>query len=143
MQHILAALLSSGLLLCAPLPSWCEDSDTQAAATDGQAQIEHWLEEVKAQRKAWESQRNAAKQASNERLRMIDPWGAARLQTLEQASDLRREALLNRSDNLRKHAEAQFEARRHAYESWLQQQERRHSAYQPYGWDNRWYYRGY
>lgn len=140
-------ILTNLLLYCAALGlathAWSET--TPPAAADGEAaaaQTEQWLEQVRAQREAWEARRKAAKQAADERLRRIDPWGAARLQSMEQAAELRREALLNRSEDLRKRAEAEREARRKAYDAWLKQKEIQ-QGYPPYGWDNRWYYRGY
>jgi hypothetical protein len=97
------------------------------------SQRDLWLEEVRAQRQAWEAKHQAAKEASNARLRRLDPWAAARLEAMERDVTARREALRDRNEKM--HREQQ-QAQEQAMETWRQQ-------ITPYGWDNRWYYRGY
>jgi len=93
---------------------------------------QRWLEEVRAQRKAWEARRKAAKSASDTRLRMLDPWGAAKVEAWRKDTETRREALQERADKRRE----ELHARDQALEKW-------HRQITPHGWDNRWYYRGY
>ncbi len=115
-------------------------TDKQAQNTPNDSE-QQWLEEVRAQRKAWEQWRAQAKQASDERLRQIDPWGAMRLRSLKEAANQRREAMAKRSEELRRKAEMEHQARREAYQNWFQPPNS--EDFMPYGWDNRWYYRGY
>ena len=78
----------------------------EAAAAPGQSAQERaqttgyvdpmrqWLDEVKAQRQAWEARRQAAKEAVNARRRLNDPWGAAQQEARESEIERRREAIL-------------------------------------------------
>jgi hypothetical protein len=119
--------------------------------------LDHWLEEVRAQRRAWEERRRAQKEAMDARRRWIDPWGAAQQEAREQEVNRRREEFRDRIERSR--------------EAFLQQPpwgspsaqgpdgsqpaprdpeaptEGGLPAIEPYpplpGWDNRWYYRGY
>jgi hypothetical protein len=130
--------------------------------------LREWLDEVRAQRRAWEERRQAAREAMDARRRWIDPWGAAKKEAREKETQRRREAL-------REHIEREREAFRGNSRPWgmrpdpLQEappsesgEPSRDTAPQqgdpdadvgisapdsPYpplpGWDNRWYYRGY
>ncbi len=122
---LFAALIATG-------QADADESAPPALSPAPQSQQERWLNEVRAQRQAWEAQREAAREASNARLRILDPWGAARLEALEQKSRARQEALRERNAQYLEQLQAQDQA----LEAWRQQ-------VTPYGWDNRWYYRGY
>jgi hypothetical protein len=119
--------------------------------------LDHWLEEVRAQRQAWEERRRAQKEAMEARRRWIDPRGAAQQEAREQELNRRREEFRDRIERSR--------------EAFLQQPpwgtpgpqrpdgsetgardtdgtaETPPPGIEPYpplpGWDNRWYYRGY
>jgi hypothetical protein len=128
---------------------------------------QEWLDEVRAQRRAWEERRRAAREAMDARRRLIDPWGAAQQEAREKRHRLRRDAFLDKIDR-----------EREAFRSrvpWASQQPSRQETprsspppqrsaesepgespkeagalsppatpYPPLpGWDNRWYYRGY
>ena len=122
--------------------------------------LPQWLDEVKAQRQAWEERRRAAKEAVHARRRQNDPWGAAQHEAREQESQRRRDAIVE-----------QFERDRDAFHTpWPGPRDQSPpppqpqpgavapqptapdsaalnpadpSSYPPSGWDNRWYYRGY
>ena len=125
------------------------DQQTQAPGADSepatqsqpttQPQPTPWLEEVRAQREAWEAQRQAAHQAANARLRLFDPWGAAQLQALDQEAEERRRAARTRSELFRRSTEA----KRRAMEWQREERERMMWQYTPYGRDDPWFYGGY
>jgi hypothetical protein len=60
--------------------------------------MRQWLDEVRAQRQAWEARRQAAKDAVNARRRLNDPWGAAEHEAREKESQRRRDAVLERAE---------------------------------------------
>lgn len=124
--------------------------------------VDRWLEEVKAQRRAWEERRRATKEAINARRRLTDPWGAAHQEAHEKESQRRHDAMMDQMERDRETfreqgpwqgtdpmdlrppppvappgpAGAQPEpgGAHNPAES---------PAYPPSGWNNRWYYRGY
>jgi hypothetical protein len=127
------------------------------------APLGQWLDEVRAQRRAWEGRRRAAKDAMDAHRRWIDPWGAAQHEAREQETQRRREAF-------REKIERDREAFRNQvpwgslYGPWPDDsmgflpddagapdtddtttgQGAPSPAQSPMpGWDNRWYYRGY
>lgn len=51
-----------------------------------------WLDEVRAQRQAWEERRRANREAFEARRRMADPWGSAQHEAWEDEVERRREA---------------------------------------------------
>lgn len=106
-----------------------DDAPSLEQQTRQPSQRDLWLEEVRAQRQVWEAKHQAAKEASNARLRMLDPWGAARIEAMDRDVTARREALRNHNEKMQRDQQQ-------AQEAWRQQ-------ITPYGWDNRWYYRGY
>lgn len=55
--------------------------------------MRQWLDEVKAQRQAWEARRQAAKEAANARRRLTDPWGAAQQEARDKDNQRRRDAM--------------------------------------------------
>jgi hypothetical protein len=136
-----------------------EGSENQPAIQDYPAPYIQWLEEVRAQRRAWEAEREEARKA---RRRWIDPWGAEKREAMERDAEQRREAAKN-------FAEQQRESRRNPsiwrypyggytpFESpadWPRPEENdigpapsqtdnpAGTNYPP-GWNNPWFYRGY
>jgi hypothetical protein len=128
--------------------------------------MNQWLDEVRAQRQAWEERRRAAKEVINARRREIDPWGAAKQEAWEEENQRRREAFLQRIEREREVFRSQApwgtaqtpwqdkppdqdsrpEAMPQGHET-VQDPTSKRDPYSPYpmlpGWDNRWYYRGY
>ena len=72
------------------------DSTLQAPRQTGDYAdpMRQWLDDVKAQRQAWEARRQAAKEAINARRRLNDPWGAAQKEAREMENQRRRDAML-------------------------------------------------
>lgn len=120
------------------LPVSAQPAAQPTSITDAHQQ---WLDEVRAQREAWQAQREAKRKAAEERLRRIAPWGATRLEELERQAESQREAARQRSEQFRKSSEARLEAQRQAMDQMRQQPAP--LPYTPHGWDNSWYYRGY
>jgi hypothetical protein len=56
--------------------------------------MDEWLEEVKAQRRAWEERRRAAKETMNARRRLTDPWGAAQQEARDKELQRRHDAMI-------------------------------------------------
>ena len=129
--------------------------------------VQQWLDEVRAQRRAREERRRAAKEARDARRRLIDPWGAAQMEARAEQHKRRRDAFREEIDRKREALRSQApwatppsrwpEAPKEstALESStdsgtvpepLEPEEPGNSRH-PYlplpGWDNRWYYRGY
>ena len=102
-----------------------------------------WLEEVRRQREAWEARRDAAKAASKARLRLFDPWRAAQLEALDQEAELRREFARERAEQRRISAETVRGTHRRSLEQRQTEEQQMLDYFAPYGWDNRWYYRGW
>ena len=114
--------------LTAPLAIGDENAPSSDPEPAHQPKQTQWLDEVRAQREAWEAQRQAARQASNARLRMFDPWGAAQLEALDRETESRR---------------PKAEAQRRAMERRREEREKRMWQYTPYGWDDPWFSGGY
>jgi hypothetical protein len=126
--------------------------------------VRRWLDEVKAQRRAREERRRAAKEAMDARRRWIDPWGAAQQQAREQEIQRRHEALMEHIERDRKTFRNQVPWG-FLYSPWESetttppaeippsagtdssgmagQAAPNTSPYPLPGWDNRWYYRGF
>jgi hypothetical protein len=125
-----------------------------------------WLDEVRAQRRAWEERRRAAKEAIDARRRWINPWGAAQKEAREKENQRRREAFMEHIEREREafRSGAPWGSAPGPWEEAPQTDKVPHmpgppesrgpegsdevptgpSPYpQPPGWDNRWYYRGY
>jgi hypothetical protein len=167
--HKLALFLWATALALTPL--WAQDgsvpSVAQSGATGEPAPMNQWLDEVRAQRQAWEERRQAAKEALDARRRWIDPWGAAQKEARDKETQRRRDAFReqierdrelfrNRSpwaaqsgpwqeappgtENLAPDAGAPAESPIAP----PPEEDVPGSPYPPLpGWDNRWYYRGY
>ena len=117
-------------------------------APDG---VPPWLDEVRAQREAWEARREAARERHEQRRRLANPRGAAQQDAWEE--DLRR-----RRAERREHIEQE---RERFHGSWPSQMwpliqddpsdtdehtettPTHPSAFTPPGWNNLWYFRGY
>jgi len=119
--------------------------------------MSQWLDEVRAQRRAWEERRRVAKEAIDARRRWIDPWGAAQKDAMKQEVQRRRDAF-------REKIERDREAFR-SYRPWSAEPAPWHEELPPQGenqglpegasqlpeapypplpgWDNRWYFRGF
>lgn len=81
-------------------PIWPGDRAGSENASDGRPPqgmsapdpSTRWLDEVRAQRKAWEERRRASREAFEARRRLADPWGAAQHEVWEDEVERRREA---------------------------------------------------
>jgi hypothetical protein len=135
------------LLCCFCLTAPLAISDENAPSTGSEPALQprqtQWLDEVRAQREVWETQRKAARQASNARLRMFEPWGAAQLEALDREAESHRQAARNQSEQFRRSSEAKAKAQRRALEWRREEREKRLWQYTPYGWDDPWFYGGY
>lgn len=63
--------------------------------------MRQWLDDVKAQRQAWEARRQATKEAINARRRLNDPWGAAQKEAREKENQRRHDAILEQVERNR------------------------------------------
>ena len=81
------------------------DSAASPGAAGGSAapRVTPWLDEVRAQRHAWEERRKAAREAFEARHRAADPWGAAQHGAWENEADRRREARRQQMEADREH----------------------------------------
>ena len=109
--------------------------------------MNRWLDEVRAQRQAWQERRRVTKEAIDARRRWIDPWGAAQHQAREKETQRRREAFHDQIARERQAFREQgpwFVPPVPGEEPEAQANTLDFPAYPPLpGWDNRWYYRGY
>jgi hypothetical protein len=137
-----------------------EPAYRSGAMPDYSAPLPQWLDEVKAQRQAWEERRRAAKEAIHARRRQSDPWGAAQHEAREQESQRRHDAIIEQFERDRDtfHNPAPWPGPRDqgppppqpaagapqptAPDSTALNPDDP-GRYPPSGWDNRWYYRGY
>ena len=150
------------------------DDDTAAAARpsaeQGSAQpggyadpADQWLEEVRAQRRAREERRRAAKEAISARRRLTDPWGAAHQEAHEKEIQRRHDAMMEQIERDREAFREQGPWRDSdpidpgpppppvappvssgtQPEAGGSQGPAGVPTYPPSGWNNRWYYRGY
>jgi hypothetical protein len=147
MGNLIRHSLLAGVLLW-PLSGWGEGEEEAlvlAETTPVPPPSEHlrWLDEVRAQRQAWEARRQAAKESADAHRRMIDPWGAALHEALEREAQARREALANRAEQRRQAAEQERDAHQQEINRLRQERERFWKFYTPYDWDTHWFYRGY
>ena len=88
------AVLWVGLLAACPLSGHEPPQTTTGSVPMEPATVSPWLDEVRAQRRAREERRRAAKEAMDARRRWIDPWGAAQQEAREQEVQRRRGAFL-------------------------------------------------
>jgi hypothetical protein len=155
--------LTAGLAAAAP-----QDDGAGAAGPPGEpvsAQpggytdpVDQWLEEVKAQRRAREERRRAAREAIIARRRLTDPWGAAHQEAHEQESQRRHDVMMEQIERDREAFREQGPWQTPgpmdqppasptpgapAPEAGDAQPPAAAPAYPPSGWNNRWYYRGY
>lgn len=170
---ILVIALCGAALAATPTASRGEDAGTAAAGEPPQvssvpgpqaAPVDQWLDEVRAQRQAWEERRQAQKEAMEARRRWIDPWGAAQHEAREQEITRRREAF---RDHIERDRETFFNQAPWGNRApWPDDpaapdtpderstasepgeggvaDEHRSLSYPPLpGWDNRWYFRGF
>ncbi|MGE5154590.1 MAG: hypothetical protein ACM3ST_11290 [Bdellovibrio bacteriovorus] len=90
------ACLLALLLVLAAIPAWAqaEEAATEQtpAAIPAQDPAARWLDEVRAQRQAWEERRKASREAFEARRRLADPRGAAQHDAWEDEVERRREA---------------------------------------------------
>ena len=70
-------------------------------ATGGEAHPPPWLDEVRAQRRAWEERRQVAREQFDARRRATDPWGAAQKEAWNEEVERRREARRQRMEDER------------------------------------------
>jgi hypothetical protein len=132
---------------------------------DYQDPLPQWLDEVKAQRQAWEERRRAAKEAIQARRRLTDPWGAAQQEAREQEIQRRRDARMEEFERDRDtfHAPGPWHgpkdqgpppprptntappagSTRPPDPDGTDSSPAEPATHAPVGWDNRWYYRGY
>ncbi len=140
----LGGLTVSAALLAHP----CEMPEASADRQSPAASWQNWLDEVRAQRQAWEARRKAAQQ---ERRRQIDPQWAAQHKARVQKNQRRRQAL---RDEINRHRETFWNSIPWSgpYErTWQDGAPARPSSDPPSdptqnplpGWNNLWYYRGY
>lgn len=141
------------------MPSFCAaasapvdgvpESFTVAAEDSGissGARVPQWLDEVRAQRQAWETRRDATRQAMDARRRWVDPWGAAQHEAREREVEQRRQANRERIELERQLFRSQRPALGPYPEvlappiAWEPQAP---PLPEPAGWDNRWYYQGF
>lgn len=112
--HPQAPTLLIVALLIVALPGWAEpgppdpdlpfvpagegprsEDQSNARATEGPTALDpgtRWLDEVRAQREAWEERRKASREAFEARRRVAAPWGAAQHEAWEDEVERRREA---------------------------------------------------
>lgn len=139
-----------------------EGSENQPAVQELPASYTQWLEEVRAQRQAWEAHRQQARGAMEARRRWIDPWGAEQRDAMEKRAEQRREAARNFAERQRE-TRHQPSIWRYPYGGSLPPDHPTDSPYPgagdsepfpgqtdsppppsyPPGWNNPWYYRGY
>ena len=155
-----ARLIGCGWLVLMSLvgPAIADESGTRVTApTDSAAigieppdRVSPWLDEVRAQREAWEARRAAAREYHEQRRRAYHPRGAVQPDAWEE--DLRR----RRAERQERIDQDREVFRRLGPGAWgppatFAEDEREHfeqpeagssSAYPP-GWDNLWYFRGY
>jgi hypothetical protein len=125
--------------------------------------LDQWLDEVRAQRRAWENRRRAAKEALDARRRWIDPWGAAQHDAREQETQRRRDAFREKIERDREAFRNQAPwgavygpmpdesmgflpddiTSPDADDATASRGAPSPSQFPLPGWDNRWYYRGY
>ncbi len=77
-----------------------------ATPSTAATRVTPWLDEVRAQRRAWEERRKAAHEAFEARHRATDPWGAAQHDAWEDEVDRRREARRQQMEQDREHFRA-------------------------------------
>jgi hypothetical protein len=78
--------------------------------------ISRWVAEARAQREFLEAKRQAARAATDARLRIVDPWVASRIEE----TALRRELARNRSEQRRRFIEGKHNERINALEEIFQ-----------------------
>ncbi len=161
------AVLWVGLLAACPLSGHEPPQTTTGSVPMEPATVSPWLDEVRAQRRAREERRRAAKEAMDARRRWIDPWGAAQQEAREQEVQRRRGAFLEQIERDREAFRNQVPWAPAPQQSpWLNEMLTREpeltapgeaetagatgpavpppsTPYAPPGWDNLWYYRGY
>ena len=112
------------------------------------ARMPQWLDEVRAQRQAWETRRDATRQAMDARRRWVDPWGAAQHEAREREVEQRRQANRDRIELERQFFRSQRPPLGPYPEvppppsptAW---EPPAPPLPEPAGWDNRWYYQGF
>lgn len=131
--------------LCAGAPILAEDIEGSTAPSQAPAPVADpalpWLDEVRAQRKAVEERRKAAREAIDARRRLSDPWGAAQKEAREDDLRRRRQAHLERMEQEREMFRGQAPDQPPA--PWPAIPDPPPAPFAPPGWDNYWYYRGY
>ncbi|MTW19957.1 hypothetical protein [Allochromatium palmeri] len=122
------ALLWCGLLVLsgAALAGSAAMASDPAVGDTQPDQISPWLDEVRAQREAWEARRSAAREQHEQRRRLHHPRSAAQQATWEE--DLRRRRA-ERQERIEQDREAFIRPEP--------------PGLYPPGWNNLWYFRGY
>lgn len=152
-------------LVCAGAPILAEDIEESTAPSQAPDPMDDpalpWLDEVRAQRRAVEERRKAAREAIDARRRLSDPWGAAQKDAREDDLRRRRQAHLERMEQEREMIRGQAPAQPPA--PWPAIPDPPPppgpaagdnplgpayptpppAPFAPPGWDNYWYYRGY
>ncbi len=97
----MVTLLAFGLMMAYGMAEEAFADDPAGVQSTLPAQVESsspWLDEVRAQRRAWEAQRRATKEAIEARRRWQDPWLAEQREAREQEQQRRRDEWLERID---------------------------------------------
>lgn len=161
--HRTLALIGSLLLVAAlaAATGWAAEPTASSPSQPVEEPGSPWLEDVRAQRQAWETRRRAAKEAIEARRRWQDPWATAEQEAREEEIQRRRDEWLERIDRNREAFRSQGPWYVRAGPPPTQSAEsdrltaqpaERASAslhdwqpphYPPQGWDNGWYYKGY
>ncbi|MCG6897814.1 MAG: hypothetical protein LJE61_04985 [Thiocapsa sp.] len=116
-----------------------------------------WLDEVRAQRRAWEERRDAARSAFEARRRANNPWGAAQQEAWDAEAQRRRTARIERMDQERDlfrslgpgqppflwPGAAPFAAEPGRGPESPPGAPPEEPLFAPPGWDNHWYFRGF
>ncbi|AGA89555.1 hypothetical protein Thimo_0716 [Thioflavicoccus mobilis 8321] len=150
------AIFTAGLLMtCGLLATSHCLADEGSSPTTPDAEIPSegespWLAEVRAQRRAWEEQRRAAKEAIDARRRRQAPWAAAQHEAREKAFQRRRDERLERIERDRARFRQQGPWQLASPDPWPLDAAGTPApldvpapTYPPAGWNNGWYYRGY
>jgi hypothetical protein len=157
--HVAVGLLVCGLAVPTAVADPA-DPATTAPPTESRPAISPWLEEVRAQRRAWEARRRDSQEAAQARRQWSDPRAAAAAQqeAWDEMVQRRRDDWLEEIDRDRRYFRQQGPwqwgagDRSSAAASDLRWQQVEQlpatdrsspSTFPPSGWNNGWYYNGY
>ncbi len=142
-------ILLVGLTISAAVAQPGNRPEAMEGEIQAPAAWQHWLDEVRAQRQAWEARRRAAQ---NARRRQISPQWAAQHEAREREYQQRRQAMWEEMERQRETFwnsipwAGPYERR--TWQDNLPRNPDTDSSNKPApnplpGWDNLWYYRGY